>query len=271
MELLFSWWRRKAKIVLVADIWKALLIIVCQQIWVERNRRRYDNQRNTPMQVMQRCIAEIADCSIAKGIQIKSVNDLMLAKFFKVDTATPKLKQNLEIRWKAPPVGWWKLNIDGSSIGNPGYSGAGGIFRNHLGVTRRCFSIFQGIGTNFQAKMAAFSIGINEVKDLEVERLWVECDSATVVTGILSSKIPWDFLQRWWTAENYLKSIQWRITHCYREGNATVDALANRVANSKTSENWNGSPNFIAHTTTWEALGRPYYRLSKPVVRLLRS
>ncbi|XP_043687430.1 uncharacterized protein LOC122638638 [Telopea speciosissima] len=119
LELLFSWWRKKAKVVLLADIWKALLIIICQQIWFERNKRRYDNQRSPPRQVVQRCINEISSCSIIKGVTIKSVNDLMLAKIFKVSKATPKLKRVIEVRWKPPPMGWWKLNIDGSSFGNP--------------------------------------------------------------------------------------------------------------------------------------------------------
>ncbi|XP_043687764.1 uncharacterized protein LOC122638981 [Telopea speciosissima] len=108
--------------------------------------------------------------------------------------------------------------------------------------------------------MAAFFIGIKEAQRLKVEKLWVECDSASVVSAILSSKIPWSFLQVWWSATSYFHSSQWRITHCYREGNTLADALAKRAATSKVSCIWDTMPSFILHSVVWEALGRPLYR-----------
>ncbi|XP_043720922.1 uncharacterized protein LOC122668421 [Telopea speciosissima] len=239
---------RKAKVVLVADIWKALLITVYQQLWIVQNKRHFESQRSLPRNVVQRCINAISDCSLITGVKINSVQELMLTKYFKVTTAIPKPRRIVEVRWNPPLLGWWKLNIDGYSIGNPGYSGAGGILRNHLGIFRRGFSSFEGIRTNFQTEMAAFFLGIREAKELPVERLWVECDSALVVYGILASNISWDFLQQWWSAESYLSSIQWRVTHCYREGNAPADALAKWAVTNKTSEKWDDLPIFIARS-----------------------
>ena len=34
------------------------------------------------------------------------------------------------VRWEKPVEGWRKLNIDGSSLGNPGRAGGGGIIRD---------------------------------------------------------------------------------------------------------------------------------------------
>ena len=34
------------------------------------------------------------------------------------------------IRWERPEAGWFRLNLDGSSMGNPGPAGSGGLIRN---------------------------------------------------------------------------------------------------------------------------------------------
>ncbi|KAL9831279.1 putative ribonuclease H domain, reverse transcriptase zinc-binding domain-containing protein [Arabidopsis thaliana] len=38
------------------------------------------------------------------------------------------------IRWKEPSVGWFKLNTDGASRGNPGPATAGGVLRDENGI-----------------------------------------------------------------------------------------------------------------------------------------
>ena len=38
-----------------------------------------------------------------------------------------------EVRWEKPPVGWSKMNTDGSVLGSMGIAGCGGIVRNNQG------------------------------------------------------------------------------------------------------------------------------------------
>ena len=38
----------------------------------------------------------------------------------------------MKVGWLRPPVSWYKLNSDGSSLGNPGLAG-GGLIRNDSG------------------------------------------------------------------------------------------------------------------------------------------
>ncbi|XP_043721220.1 uncharacterized protein LOC122668752 [Telopea speciosissima] len=108
--------------------------------------------------------------------------------------------------------------------------------------------------------MKALFIGIKEAKKLKIDKLWVESDSTSVVTAILTSKLPWNFFQNWWTASEFLDTIQWRLTHCFREGNGPTDKLANHAALTKATSTWNATSRFISHLITWEAMGRPHYR-----------
>ena len=39
----------------------------------------------------------------------------------------------IQVKWTPPPLHWFKLNSDGSSLGNPGLAGGGGIIRDNVG------------------------------------------------------------------------------------------------------------------------------------------
>lgn len=41
---------------------------------------------------------------------------------------------NIQIKWTPPPLGWFKLNSNGSSEGNPGKVGGGCLIRNSDGI-----------------------------------------------------------------------------------------------------------------------------------------
>ena len=42
-------------------------------------------------------------------------------------------RRNIQVRWLKPPLSWYKLNSDGSSLGNPGRASGGGLIRNDKG------------------------------------------------------------------------------------------------------------------------------------------
>ncbi|KAL9290881.1 putative ribonuclease H domain, reverse transcriptase zinc-binding domain-containing protein [Arabidopsis thaliana] len=44
------------------------------------------------------------------------------------------LRVNKPIRWTPPMEGWYKINTDGASRGNPGLASAGGVLRNSAGA-----------------------------------------------------------------------------------------------------------------------------------------
>ena len=39
----------------------------------------------------------------------------------------------IQVKWLLPPLNWFKLNLDGSSMGNSGLAGGGGIIRDSFG------------------------------------------------------------------------------------------------------------------------------------------
>ena len=42
-------------------------------------------------------------------------------------------QHTIQVKWLWPPINWFKVNSDGSSLGNPGIVGGGGLIRNENG------------------------------------------------------------------------------------------------------------------------------------------
>ncbi|KAL0304928.1 UNVERIFIED_CONTAM: putative ribonuclease H protein [Sesamum calycinum] len=59
------------------------------------------------------------------------------------------------IRWHAPSPSWFKLNTDGSSLGNPGLAGAAGIIRDSAGHVHLAYQFELGTGTSVLAELTA--------------------------------------------------------------------------------------------------------------------
>ena len=55
------------------------------------------------------------------------------------------LRTTIKVSWHCPPANWVKLNTDGSSIGNPGLVGGGGLVCNANGEWVQGFA--RAVGT----------------------------------------------------------------------------------------------------------------------------
>ena len=64
-----------------------------------------------------------------------------------------KEDQRLNIKWKAPPMGWIKGNFDGVAKGNPGKAGCRGVLRDHTCNIIDVISI--PVGTSTSHKLEA--------------------------------------------------------------------------------------------------------------------
>ncbi|KAL0011763.1 hypothetical protein SO802_006871 [Lithocarpus litseifolius] len=69
--------------------------------------------------------------AIHKDIIHKAVEYALVAQ--NTITRQPWIERN--IRWERPNKGWYKLNTDGSSLGNPSMASGGGILHNESGFS----------------------------------------------------------------------------------------------------------------------------------------
>ncbi|XP_060195030.1 uncharacterized protein LOC132624241 [Lycium barbarum] len=114
---------------------------------------------------------------------------------------------------------------DGSSRGNPGPSGGGGILRNSQGHMISAFAAPFGLVFNNNGEALAILIGIEWCLSHNYMNIVVESDSLLAVYWIVDiAKPPWDLAD----TINNIKAISnsfdsFKIQHCFREGNKIVD------------------------------------------------
>ncbi|KAJ8763770.1 hypothetical protein K2173_003552 [Erythroxylum novogranatense] len=141
----------------------------------------------------------------------------------------------LNIFWTHPRYDYFKLNVDGSSKGNPGLAGCGGVVRDFTSNWVCGFATHLGVCTSMVAELNGLLEGLNCAWDSGCRRLMVEMDSLSCVQLIrgslvnlclagLLSKIR-AMLQREWVVQ---------VTHVYREANRLADLLANIAVLSST-------------------------------------
>ena len=72
----------------------------------------------------------------------------------------------IRVAWEKPPVGWMKLNSDGSALGSPGKAGGGGLIRDHQGNWVRGYARAHGYTSSSKAELWALRDGLEIAKDL---------------------------------------------------------------------------------------------------------
>ncbi|XP_042515225.1 uncharacterized protein LOC122089557 [Macadamia integrifolia] len=178
-----SWWTQKSKSIGLSQLWMAGLILVPYFIWMERNSRRFRGLHRSYGQVFHTIIEEIRRRGPGKNDRIKSRLDSERCLKLNIEVPRRKTKGDQEIFWLPPMDGWWKLNCDGSSLGNPGNAGAGGIIRNSKCQIVAIYSSYLGIASNFYAEFQALIEGIERARELNCASLWIECDSGAVMAA----------------------------------------------------------------------------------------
>ena len=64
------------------------------------------------------------------------------------------------VSWQPPMSGFMKLNVDGSSLENPGSLGAEFFVRDEHGTLRYAATLFMGEGNSFKAELFSLLHGI---------------------------------------------------------------------------------------------------------------
>ena len=190
--------------------WSECFIFICWYIWKWRNKGIFEPQfvyPGNPLQIIIHCIVEW----------------FSLNKQQSKDGET----QTILLSWVKPPLGHFKLNVDGSRDEN-GTIGAGGIIRNWSGSWIQGFSHNIGGGELIQAEVWGIFIGLKMTNDLQIKKLLIESDSAIAVNLLMSADIdlhPLATIIR--NCHGLMKLFDsCQIQHVYRECNYVADALA---------------------------------------------
>ncbi|KAL0452939.1 UNVERIFIED_CONTAM: hypothetical protein Slati_1272000 [Sesamum latifolium] len=79
------------------------------------------------------------------------------------------------MKWLRLAVGWWKLNCDGASKGNPRKAGARGIIRDCRGQMVLAFATGLDIQTNVFAELFTIVKGLQMAREAGCTQLLIEC------------------------------------------------------------------------------------------------
>ncbi|KAL0014756.1 hypothetical protein SO802_001825 [Lithocarpus litseifolius] len=131
-------------------------------------------------------------------------------------------------RWERPTSGWVKLNTDGSSLGNPGLAGSGGVIRDEEGNWLMGFARNIGITTSFQVELWGLRDGLNLCVERNFSAVEVELDARAVLNVITSLVCSNSLITSLVDDCKQLASRipRIRFNHCYREANRSADKLA---------------------------------------------
>lgn len=168
------------------------------------------------------------------------------------------------VSWRATQAGFVSLNVDGSSIGNPGQAGCGGLICAADGLWLCGFASGIGIADSLKAELLAILRGLELCWQLGYRRVELSSDSQTAM-GLLAHAHPVfhhyssvlgrikDLLQREWEVHRF---------HLLREGNAPADYLAKLGATTAMGmEVWTTPPTGISALLLADAMGTEFLRL----------
>ena len=189
--------------------WQTVFSFAIWNLWLHRNHFAFNSLHKLPDPVAQ-------SLGFASEFFCLSGGD-----------AITKSLTVVSIKWHAPPLGWAKLNTDGSSLGNSGLAGGGGVIRDSCGSWLGGFSQHIGHTASVQAELRAFKDGLILIIDLVIPYLVVEMDSLVAVDLVSSLSTVNVFLRSLVNDCRLLleKFDRVSIKHIFKEANKCANIL----------------------------------------------
>ncbi|XP_027150495.1 uncharacterized protein LOC113750754 [Coffea eugenioides] len=240
---------------------RVLPSLICWGLWKARNMAMYEEITVSPAQVCRDVQDLLLSMSQVRPFVQVTRDDWELAHSGLI-LCMERTKSVLPrwVAWSRPSAGYVKLNIDGSSLENPGHSGAGRVFRDSSGNILCGFSLFLGSRTNMEAEAMALLEGL--LLSENFLSLNVEMDSQVLLNMVNGDGgVPWKL---WLSIKSLVLGRQITFTHVYREANAVADALARLASTTHVCQSFPPSP-LPAHIRGLARLDRiqmPYVRVS---------
>jgi len=248
-------WNPQCKVVI-----KAAMVNVLSTIWFARNSARFKNKSIHWKSAISSISSNVTfSGNNTKASSNSSMTDFAIIKKFRVNVHPPRAPQIKEVMWHPPIRHWIKSNTDGSSSSETSASGI--IFRDSNADCLLCISKNLGMISAFHVELLGAMRAIEIAFQRNWLNFWLESDSMLVVNAFSNSNIvPWHLSNRWLNCMKLLTSMNFVISHIFREGNQCVDSLANFGLTIQGLFSWESAPSFISSFLVQNKLGMPNYR-----------
>ena len=155
-----------------------------------------------------------------KLVPTKCIRDSVEIFSIGTNSRLNRTKAVIPVAWEKPPIGWLKLNSDGSALGNPGKVRGGGLIRDHQGNWIRGYARSLGNTNSFITELWALRDGLTIAKELRINNLIVEMDALSVVMLMNNSLAKLLMEPLLSDCSNLLKDMpNKRIVHAFQEAN----------------------------------------------------
>lgn len=202
------------------------IIYIINSIWFARNQLRFSNKKIHWKSSISSVLALVSLAGNNSRTTSLSMSDFSLLKKFNINLHPPRAPKIIEVIWHPPTIPWIKCNTDGCFTSTS--SSCGGIFRNHNSDLIMCFVEKLVVDNAFQAELTGAMRAIETAHQNGWRNLWLELDSGMVVHALTSkTQVPCKLRNRWMNCKTLLQSMNYYISHVFREGNQCADGLAN--------------------------------------------
>ncbi|KAK2403171.1 hypothetical protein QL285_052632 [Trifolium repens] len=243
----------------------AVIINCFNVIWFARNQRRFSDKIIPFFTAINTVIANLTlSGKISMLHAFSSISEFVILKALHVPLTYPNAPVIKEVLWQLPLLGWIKCNSDGASVGNPGNSACGGIFRNSEANFCGAFAINLGTQSSFVAELMGAMLAIEIAHHNGWNSLWLETYSKLVLCAFKSSSsVPMVLRNRWNNCMLYISHMNFFVSHIFREGNKCADSMANiglSLPSSVAHSWWPSLPRLLSFDFDCNRLGWPCYR-----------
>jgi ribonuclease HI len=248
-------WNPQCKIVV-----KAALVNILATIWFVRNQARFSNKH-----IHWKSAINLISSNVTMSgnnthfTSSSSISEFQILKKFNIIIHPPRAPVIKEIIWHPPLHAWIKANSDGSATSTS--SACGIIFRNSNSDCILCAAENIGPGDALQAELCGAMRAIEIAYQKNWINFWLETDSKLVVMAFSNDAIvPWNLSNRWFNCKKLISSMNFVVSHVYREGNQCADSLSNIGLSLHGLFVWETVPPFISSQVGKEKLGMPSFR-----------
>jgi ribonuclease HI len=195
--------------------WSATWATTCHLLWQWRNMSIHDSEFVSPHQPWTLVLEYVEEYKRNMKAESQICHD--------------RSKQQINISWHAPPMGWYTLNTDGAAKISDSKAGCGGIVRNDTDNWVEGFAKALGDTTAYMAELWGVFEGLKLAKRRGVTKLDLRIDSEVIVKSLQARKngsaMGCTLMKKIYKVLEDFQEV--RITHVFREANRCADMLAN--------------------------------------------